>query len=177
MTQDRMFRWTFATFLVVAVAWALWPLRAGASEPEPFTYKWYKNDLYYKHYFCGGRYRAEGCDRWRWRKHHARHHRYVVPSDPTCHRLISATGGAAQTEESAKGRALLAWQAEVAFHFGDRYLGIDNAKDATIACAQAGVPDTVGSKIQDFIGVGHVRCHITARPCRVEARALNKEED
>jgi hypothetical protein len=151
---------------------------AGARDPEPFTYKWYKNDLYYKHYFCGGRYRAEGCDNWRWRRHYRRtRHVPYASGDALCHRMISATGGAAQSEESAKSRALLAWQAEVSFHFGDRYLSIERAKDATIACAQAGVPDTVGSKIQDMIGVGHVRCHVVARPCRVEARPLNKEED
>lgn len=69
MTQnDRLFRWTFAAFLVVAVAWALWPLRAGASEPEPFTYKWYKQDRVWGQYYCHGEYRAEGCWR-RWRHH------------------------------------------------------------------------------------------------------------
>jgi hypothetical protein len=170
--NSRLFRWTLATLLMGLTAWVWWTLPAGAEWPnDAFSCRALRQDLYWHNWA------RRHCRGYNWRKYHARHHRYVAPSDPTCHRLISATGGAAQSDESAKSRALLAWQAEVAFHFGDRYLNISEAKDATIACAQAGVPDTVGSKIQDFIGVGHVRCHITARPCRVEARPLNKDDD
>jgi hypothetical protein len=66
--NSRLFRWTLAAFLVVALAFALWPLRAGASEPEQFTYRWYKQDRVWGQYYCQGEYRPEGCWR-RWRHH------------------------------------------------------------------------------------------------------------
>lgn len=42
---------------------------ARAGEPEQFSYKWWKQDAYWGQYFCGGKYRPEGCDGYRrWRR-------------------------------------------------------------------------------------------------------------
>ena len=113
--------------------------------------------------------------------HRRRRTHYVQPrhwrdDDDMCHRRIAATGSAAQSVESAKARAILAWRGEVTFNYGDRYQDVDHARDPNYACAPSGVPDTVGGKLQDAIGINHFRCRFSAHPCRAEAKTFTERE-
>ena len=102
--------------------------------------------------------------------------RHWRDDDDMCHRRMAATGAAAQSVESAKARAILAWRGEVTFNFGDRYQDVDHARDPNYACAPSGVPDTVGGKLQDAIGINHFRCRFSAHPCRAEAKPFTERE-
>lgn len=152
---------------------------APAQEPQPFTYRWYKKDAYWSQFYCGGRYRPEGCNRYRrWRRHHRPTVYSNGASDTYCHRLIEATGDQAQSKDSAENLALRTWQGRVRFHFGEKYLSFENARDKKITCSPSSVADTVGGKIQDkLLGISHFRCELSARPCRAPARKLGKEDD
>jgi hypothetical protein len=117
------------------------------------------------------------CRGWRPRAQQ-RHAQPSIDSDVVCHRLTEATGEQAQSKEAAEERALRAWQGRVRFHFGERFIAFDNARDARIACSPSSVADTVGGKIQDkLLGISHFRCEISARPCRAPARKVNRGDD
>ena len=114
----------------------------------------------------------------RWRHYHRPAVVYSNgESDNYCHRLIEATGEQAQSKDNAEERALRAWQGRVRFHFGEKYLSFENARDKKITCSPSSVADTVGGKIQDkLLGISHFRCELSARPCRAPARKVDRED-
>jgi hypothetical protein len=64
MTRFQMFLAIVATILA-----SLWFAHmVAAQEARPFSYRWYKKDLYWGKFHCGGEYRPEGC--WRRRAEH-----------------------------------------------------------------------------------------------------------
>ena len=50
------------TTITIVAAAAIAP---AAAEPEAFSYHWYKRDVYWGKFYCGGRYHPEGCETWR----------------------------------------------------------------------------------------------------------------
>jgi hypothetical protein len=173
MTQNnRLFLWTLVTTIVVALAWIFWTLPAKAEWPgDTFTYKGYRKDLYWGKYHCGGRYRREGCERWRQRRWKARHVP-VASGDALCQPVVPRTGEQAQSETAAYESAVTAWRGEVRFLYGERYTDLDKARNKDRTCAPSSVADSVRDKTLAPL----FRCRITARPCRVEARPV-KDDD
>jgi hypothetical protein len=135
---------------------------AKAQEPELFSYKWYRKDRVWSQYYCGGAYRPEGCDRWRrWRRWQWNYNQ-GVGEGPICHDSVRATGTQGESEESAYDRAVIAWQGQVQFLHGARYVVLKSARDATVTCAPSNIPDAIREKIGGTL----YRCEIKARPCR-----------
>lgn len=175
----------YGAAIAILASLAALNLPAHAEWPaDAYTYRGLKNDLYWGRYHCGGRYREEGCDAWRRRQRYARYrhrrHRAVAPRDPgaVCHPLTAATGEQAQSEDSAQTLALRSWQGRVRFHYGERFIALETARDVRIACSPSSVADTVGGKLQDkLLGISHFRCEISGRPCRAEAKPLQRDDD
>lgn len=166
MTDRHRIYLTVATSLVAVVLSALVAPVARAQEPEQFSYRWWKRDLYWKNYYCHGDYHPEGCERWRrWRRWQWNQQ----PSEgPLCHDSVSATGAQGQTEQAAYDRAVIAWQGHVQFLHGARYTIIAAAKDATVNCA----PSNVADAARENWGALY-RCEIKARPCRQPPQKLD----
>jgi len=117
----------------------------------------------------------------RWRHRHYRAPVKVYSNGETdafCHRLIETTGEQAQSKDNAEAFALRSWQGRVRFHFGEKYLNFENARDKRLTCSPSSVADTVGGKIgEKLLGISHFRCELSARPCRAPARKISKNED
>ena len=112
-----------------------------------------------------------------WRRHHARRWRTqyvpVTRGDALCQPVVPATGEQAQSEDNAYESAVTAWRGEVRFLYGERYSDIAKARYLDRACAPSSVPDSARDKALAPL----YRCRIMARPCRVEARRVGKDDD
>jgi hypothetical protein len=151
-----------AVVLSVSMSLSLNPAKAEWPH-NAFSCRAYKADLVWH------RWARRHCPSYRWRKAWRPRH---VASDTGahCHIVVAATGAQAQSVAKAQERALIAWMGDVSYRFGSRYMDIGHAKGRLIDCSISDVGDTLGSKIQDALGVGHYRCRLTAAPCRAEAR-------
>lgn len=86
-----------------------------------------------------------------------------------CLSMIRAVGDERQSVEKAKDAAARAWMGNVRFHWGERYIEIDNARHVRFTCSRSSVNDTVLGKLQENVGVTHTRCQIEAAPCTARA--------
>ncbi len=169
MAQNkRLFRWTFAFVFVVAVAWALWPLRANAEWPnDAFTCRSYRADLYWQSWA------RRHCHGYRWRRHWRARHVPYASGDAVCQPVVESTGDQGQSEVAARENALTSWRGRVRFKYGERYTKFESARNQHEVCAPSSIPDAYrDQKLPPLF-----RCEISARPCRVEARPLNKDDD
>ena len=158
------------TTITIVAAAAIAP---AAAEPEAFSYHWYKRDVYWGKFYCGGRYHPEGCETWRWRRWRAQQPQGL--DEPLCHDRTEATGDQAQSEENAEALALRSWRGRVRFKYGEIYTAFEYAKDPKIVCAPSDVADTVGGKISKLAGISHWRCELSAKPCRPQPRKVEKD--
>jgi hypothetical protein len=142
---------------------------AGADWPaDAFSCRAYRADLVWQSWA------RRHCRGHRWR-YHARHTRHVpyASGDALCQPVVPATGEQAQSEGNAYESAITAWRGEVRFLYGERFSDISKSRGLDKTCAPSSVPDSLRDKANPPL----YRCRISARPCRVEARPLNKEED
>lgn len=169
MTQDnRLFRWTLVTTIVVAVAWVFWTLPANAEWPQnAFSCRAYRADLYWHEWA------RRHCRGYRWRHYRRTRHVPYASGDALCQPVIEATGEQGQNEASARESALTSWRGRVRFKYGERFTEFKHARYQREVCAPSSVPDAYrDQKLPPLF-----RCEISGRPCRVEARPLNREED
>lgn len=143
---------------------------------DAFSCRAYRADLYWH------QWARENCRGYRWRQHHQARAYYqrrnYNDDDGVCRRVIDATGEQAQSKDSAEALALRNWQGRVRFHFGEKFIVFENARDRKITCSASSVADTVGGKIQEkLLGVSHYRCELSARPCAAPARTIGRGED
>jgi hypothetical protein len=168
--NSRLFRWTFAAVFAVAVVWVLLTLPAGAEWPQnAFSCASYRQDLYWHNWA------RRHCPDWRWRQWR-RWRTQQVPyasGDALCQTLVESTGEQAQTETVARDNALVAWRGRVRFKYGERFTEFKHSRDQRSVCAPSSIPDAYrDQKLPPLY-----RCEISARPCRVEARRLGKDDD
>lgn len=139
-----------ATLLVLCVAFSL---PASAQEAEPYTYQWYRNDLFWRNYYCGGRYRPEGCARYR------RSRYYRPPNAPTnCKPRVRVVGWEANTQRGAHTYGERAWFFAVRHDLGAKYANLDRAKDVRFICD----PSTVTQALKRLLWI----CVVDAIPCQ-----------
>jgi hypothetical protein len=147
---------TFLAFLLSCVAFITAP--ANAEDPEQFTYKWYKRDLYWQRYFCGGEYRPNGCERhWRWRpaRYYSHRWRYTQPS--RCKLNVRVIGSEANTKSGAQVYGERSWFIAVRHDYGVKYSNLDRAKDVRIICD----PSTITQFAKRVLWI----CVVSAVPC------------
>ena len=148
--------------LSIGTAKAEWPQNA-------FSCASYRQDLYWQ------TWARRHCPDWRWRqwRRWKAHHVPYASGDALCQPVVEATGDQAQSENAAWENALIAWKGRVRFRYGERFTDFAKARMPSRVCAPSSVADSGRDKAFSQL----YRCEIGARPCRVEARPLNKEED
>jgi hypothetical protein len=165
MTQST-FRWFLAVAALVAFAWIMLTMPARAEWPHnAFSCKSYRADLIWREWAL------ENCPRYRrrhWRVRAQAHWKAPAYDGAVCHGSIIITGDQAHTTKDATANAVLAWQGRVRFRYGERYIDMGSAKDATVVCAQSSVPDA----FRDKAGATLYRCELQARPCRATAKKM-----
>jgi hypothetical protein len=154
---------------------------AGAEWPrKAYRYEAYKADLYWGQYHCGGRYRPEGCARWRWRRWQARErarwvddgrerggHQCLTRSPP-----VRGVSGQHNTEAASKRDAVFRWMLDAQAEHGSVYMNWHLATGKVWQCFQSQAHDTIGGKIVSGVGklMGgegyQVVCRVWATPCR-----------
>jgi hypothetical protein len=150
-----------AALALISPAGAEWPADA-------FNCRAWRADLYWHDWA------KRHCRGHRWR-YYAQRHRHVpyASGDALCQPIVEATGEQAQTVAAARDSALTAWRGRVRFKYGERFTDFQHARGQREVCAPSSVPDAYrDQKLPPLM-----RCELSGRPCRVEARALNKEED
>ncbi|HEX6611855.1 MAG TPA: hypothetical protein VF051_13845, partial [Hyphomicrobiaceae bacterium] len=88
-------------------------------------------------------------------------------------------GGEAFDEDNAKQRADLAWQEEVRFLWGERYMDVSNAQRVRYECSRSSTNESwIGKAGERIAGDAAVkkRCRITALPCRGERDKADKKD-
>jgi hypothetical protein len=119
------------------------------------------------------------------RRHHHDHDRdrdYVddrFDRDRECKPPLARTGGEAFDEDNAKQRADLAWQEEVRFLWGERYMDVSNAQRVRYECSRSSTNESwIGKAGERIAGDAAVkkRCRITALPCRGERDKADKKD-
>jgi hypothetical protein len=137
---------------LAALALMLAATAAPASEPEPFTYRWYRKDAYWQHYYCGGRYRPEGC-------HHYRRHRYAwTPRPPShCKPRVRIVGWEASSYRGAQTYGERAWFFAVRHDHGAKFANLDRAKNVQFKCD----PSTITRVAKSMLWI----CVVEATPC------------
>jgi hypothetical protein len=99
--------------------------------------------------------------------------------DRECKPPLARTGGEAFDEDNAKQRADLAWQEEVRFLWGERYMDVANAQRARYECSRSSTNESwIGKAGERIAGDAAVkkRCRITALPCRGERDKADKRD-
>ena len=153
--MTKIDKWYFGVLASAIVAIALWLAMtwpAGAHEPERFTYRWYKNDAYWKNYYCGGRYRPGGCDRYRQRRYYRPRH--VVSH---CKPRVRIVGWEANSYKGAQTYGERAWFFAVRHDHGAKYANLDRAKSVQFKCD----PSTVTQVAKRILWI----CVVEAVPC------------
>lgn len=169
--SEKRFLWRVSAILMGILIWMAITPPAGAGEPEQFTHEAYRRDLYWRGYYCrDGRYHAEGCDAWRWRRQHRHYHQPVNPDSVVCHAMVPAVGEQAQSEEAAWEAAITSWRGRVRWLHGERFTNHKAARDLLRACAPSSVPDAYrDQKLPPLY-----RCEMQARPCRPQAMKIGR---
>jgi len=88
---------------------------------------------------------------------------------PDCKPPLSRAGTEAFDEDNAKQRADLAWQEEVRFLWGERYMDVSHARRVAYECSRSSTNESwIGKAGERIAGDAAVkkRCRITAQPCR-----------
>ena len=96
-----------------------------------------------------------------------------------CKPPLARTGGEAFDEDNAKQRADLAWQEEVRFLWGERYMDVSNAQRVRYECSRSSTNESwIGKAGERIAGDAAVkkRCRITALPCRGERDKADKRD-
>lgn len=96
-----------------------------------------------------------------------------------CKPPLARTGGEAFDEDNAKQRADLAWQEEVRFLWGERYMDVANAQRARYECSRSSTNESwIGKAGERIAGDAAVkkRCRLTALPCRGERDKSDKKD-
>lgn len=154
--------------LSLTTASADWPRDA-------FTCRAYRADLYWHEWA------REHCRDYRWRyrqRSRQAYRQHTYAHEDGCRRVIESTGEQAQSKDNAEALALRNWQGRVRFHYGEKFIQFENARDRKITCSASSVADTVGGKIQEkLMGVSHFRCELSARPCAAPARNISRGDD
>ena len=96
-----------------------------------------------------------------------------------CKPPLARTGGEAFDEDNAKQRADLAWQEEVRFLWGERYMDVSNAQRARYECSRSSTNESwIGKAGERIAGDAAVkkRCRLTALPCRGDRDKADKRD-
>ena len=99
--------------------------------------------------------------------------------DRECKPPLARTGGEAFDEDNAKQRADLAWQEEVRFLWGERYMDVSNAQRVRYECSRSSTNESwIGKAGERIAGDAAVkkRCRLTALPCRGERDKADKKD-
>ena len=86
---------------------------------------------------------------------------------PECKPALARTGTEAFDEDNAKQRADLAWQEEVRFLWGERYMDVGNAQRASYECSRSSTNESwIGKAGERIAGDAAVkkRCRLTRAP-------------
>jgi hypothetical protein len=116
------------------------------------------------------------------RKYHNHDHDYERDYDraPDCKPPLSRAGTEAFDEDNAKQRADLAWQEEVRFLWGERYMDVSHARRVAYECSRSSTNESwIGKAGERIAGDAAVkkRCRITAQPCRPGKERDKKDKD
>ena len=98
---------------------------------------------------------------------------------PECKPALARTGTEAFDEDNAKQRADLAWQEEVRFLWGERYMDVGNAQRVTYECSRSSTNESwIGKAGERIAGDAAVkkRCRINALPCRGDRDKADKKD-
>jgi len=83
--------------------------------------------------------------------------------------MIRVVGDTHLTHEGALKAAERHWQATVRYDFGERYMGLDNARGYRFRCDRAETNESTLGKLGEAVSGGEgyrKRCLVLARPCR-----------
>lgn len=98
---------------------------------------------------------------------------------PECKPALARTGTEAFDEDNAKQRADLAWQEEVRFLWGERYMDVSNAQRVSYECSRSSTNESwIGKAGERIAGDAAVkkRCRINALPCRGDREKGEKDK-
>lgn len=104
------------------------------------------------------------------RRHDDDHGRHDGGSE--CKPSLARAGSEAFDEDNAREKADLAWQEEVRFLWGERFMDVSNARRVTYECSRSSTNESwIGKAGERIAGDNAVkkRCRITALPCRGDA--------
>ena len=123
------------------------------------------------------------CERWyrykAWRERQAHLRRIAREREPTrvyayerrddderyrtgneCRDRRRVVGDQGLSTALAQGQADKAWQQDVRFYMGERFMDIKNAEGVRYECSRSSVGETLGQTFH--------RCEVSARPCRAQ---------
>lgn len=119
------------------------------------------------------RARAASKERARKRRRHHKHTRVLgfhksaddrIDIDPVvCRPYIAVVGSQFVTKNGAEDSAIKAWQEQVRYEHGERFMNWDGADKQQVRCVRSSVGE-LGSKAFDMT-VKFYRCEVKGRPC------------